>query len=77
MKATIKRISEFTSPLGVTKTSKTQITVYYESGRKVSYCDNDTLPMSVVEFLTSDKTTSDTIYIPDSGKFNKRTTYRQ
>ena len=75
----IKKITEFVSgkhpSLG-----GTHYTVYYESGRKVNYYGKDTLPMSVVNFLTDENTVSETLYIEDHaiGRtiVNKRITYK-
>lgn len=75
----IKRITEFVGGNDRnSRFSKTHFTVYYESGRKVNYYGDDTLPMSVVNFLTGERTVSETVYIEDTynGCINKRTTYR-
>lgn len=73
----IQRITEFQSGNN-SGLSKTHFTVYYQSGRKVNYYGCDTLPMSVVNYLTSESTVSETIYIEDTYLrcINKRTTYR-
>ena len=73
----IKRITEFVSG-NHHRLGGTHYTVYYESGRKVNYYGTDTLPMSVVSFLTSDSTTSETVYIEDAYMkcINKRVTYK-
>lgn len=75
--ASIQKITEFVP--GRKTLSGTHITVYYETGRKVNYYGTDTLPLTVANFLTSDKTTSETTYINDDHCkcINKRTTYRQ
>lgn len=73
----IKKITEFVSgrhpSLG-----DTHYTVYYESGRKVNYYGKDNLPMSVVNFLTSENTVSETLHIEDTYMkcINKRITYK-
>ena len=76
--AKIRMITEWESGRKVFDTD-THFTVYYESGRKVNYYGNDTMPIPVVEFLTSDKTVSETTYINDSFNkcINKRTKYIQ
>ena len=74
---TIKRITEFVNGRHPSLGS-THYTVYYESGRKVNYYGKDNLPMSVVNYLTSDNTVSETVYIEDEHMkcINKRITYR-
>ena len=72
--AKIIRIHEFTFQGDF---GDSQITVYYESGRQFKYSGKDALPMPVVEFLTSEKTVSNTTYIPYRNKINKRTIYKQ
>lgn len=56
----------------------THYTVYYESGRKVNYYGTDTLPMSVVNFLTGENTVAETTYLEDHFLkcTNKRITYK-
>ena len=75
----ICKITEFVSEHGLFKNNKNKshLTVYYTSGRKYNYYDNDTLPMPVVDFLTSENTVSNTVYIPDRGKVNKRIVYKR
>lgn len=53
-------------------------TIYYETGRKVNYYGSDTLPMTVVNFLTNENTISETVYIDDDHNHcvNSRTTYK-
>lgn len=73
----IKRISEFVS--GNHKSlGGNHFTVYYESGGKVNYYGTDTLPMTVVDFLTSENTVSETTYIEDNYLkcINKRVIYK-
>lgn len=76
-KEMIKRITEFVSG-NHPSLGGTHYTVYYKSGRKVNYYGVDTLPMSVVNFLTSKNTVSETLYIEDTFLkcINKRITYK-
>lgn len=73
----IKRITEFVSG-NHPSLGGTHYTVYYESGRKVNYYGTDNLPMSVVNFLTSENTISETTYIEDTHMkcINRRITYK-
>ena len=66
----IEWVLEFTSR------NETKWTVKYKSGRRYEYRESDTMPMTVVNFLTADTTESKTVYIPDEGFVNRRTTYR-
>ena len=71
----ITRISEFQA--GNETVKNVNYTVYYDSGRKVNYTGRDTLPMTVVTFLTAETTVSETVYINDdyNNCVNKRTVY--
>ena len=71
----ITRISEFQA--GNETMKNVSYTVYYDSGRKVNYTGRDTLPLTVVTFLTAETTVSETVYINDdyNNCVNKRTVY--
>ena len=75
--AKIKMVTEFIG--GRNPFNDVHTTVYYQSGRKVNYYSKDTMPTPVVDFLTSDKTVSETTYINDSfcKCINKRVKYTQ
>ena len=72
----IKKIEEFVSGRKPGLFG-TQYTVYYKSGRKVSYNGKDTMPMTVVNYLTDEDTVSNTLYINDTYMkcINKRIIY--
>lgn len=73
----IEKITEFVSGTHPSL-GGTHYTVYYKSGRKVNYYGEDNLPMSVVNFLTSENTVSETVYIEDTYMkcINKRIIYK-
>lgn len=73
--ASIQKITEFKA--GREALSDTHYTVYYDTGRRVNYYGRDTLPMTVVNFLTDENTVSETVYIEDNYLHcvNSRTTY--
>ena len=74
--ASIKKITVFKTGRKVFE--DIHYTVYYETGRKVNYYGSDTLPMTIVNFLTDENTISETVYIEDGYNhcINSRTTYK-
>lgn len=54
-------------------------TVQYESGARRHYCEKDTLPLNVVEFIACGAASIETIHINDdfNGCVNVRTVYKR
>ena len=71
----IRKITEFKA--GRETLGDIHYTVYYDTGRRVNYYGRNTLPMTVVNFLTDENTVSETVYIDDNYLHcvNSRTTY--
>lgn len=72
----IKQITEFVLG-GHSIIDGTHYTVYYKSGRRKTYYAKNTLPMSVLEFLTDEGVVSETTYLRDNltNRINKRIKY--